>query len=342
MSTHQTSGFGRISRRRALAAGAATLAAPAILRRAWAQNPKVIRISTPAVPDEWQSKALEHFKATVENAAPGAFDVQIFLNATLFGQGTEIAAMQRGNLEVGMTSPQDIATLIPEFSIYTAGYLLRDQAHLRRLFDESDVGAEFKARVAEELGVVVLGSQYLGTRHVLLREPKEVMTPADLAGVKLRVPGSDTWQFLGSALGATPTPIAFDEVYLALQQGTVDGFENPVPDIIAAKFYEVSKQLVRTAHMVAPLFFTMAKGFWDGLSADEQAVIAEAVKAQSDFADAGTLETESEGFSFLEEQGLLITDPDLEAFRSHVQQAFLESDYAESWPGGLLERINAV
>ena len=332
----------QISRRAVLAGAAATLAMPAILRSSGALAAKTIRISTPAVPDEWQSKALELFKETLEAAMPGAFDVQIFLNATLFAQGTEIAAMQRGNLEVGMTSPQDVATLIPEFSIYTAGYLLRDQAHLRKLFDDSDVGAEYKAKVAEDLDIVILGSQYLGTRHVLLREPKDVQTPADLAGIKLRVPGSDTWQFLGRALGATPTPVSFDEVYLALQTGTVDGFENPIPDIIAAKFYEVSKQIVLTGHMVAPLFFTMSKSFWDGLSADEQAAITAAVRKQSDFADEGTLKTEADGLGFLESQGLVVTTPDVAAFRSHVQKAFLESEYAQSWPAGLLERINAV
>lgn len=331
-----------VSRRAVLAGSAAVLAMPAILRSTDAFAAKTIRISTPAVPDEWQSKGLELFKETLEAAMPGAFDVQIFLNATLFGQGTEIAAMQRGNLEVGMTSPQDIATLIPEYSIFTAGYLLRDQAHLRKLFDESDVGAEYKARVADELNVVILGSQYLGTRHVLLRVPKDVQTPADLAGIKLRVPGSDTWQFLGRALGAEPTPVSFDEVYLALQTGTVDGFENPIPDIIAAKFYEVSKQIVLTGHMVAPLFFTMSKSFWDGLSADEQAAIAAAVDAQSDFADAGTLSTEADGLSFLEGEGLTVTTPNVDAFRAHVQQAFLDSEYAQSWPAGLLERINAV
>jgi tripartite ATP-independent transporter DctP family solute receptor len=331
-----------ISRRAMLAGAAATLAMPAILRSGRAQAAKAIRISTPAVPDEWQAKALEQFKAQVESAAPGVFDVQIFLNATLFEQGSEIAAMQRGNLEVGMTSPQDIASLIPEYSIFTAGYLIRDEKHLRKLYDDSDVGSEYRAKVAADLGVAILGSQYLGTRHVLLRVPKEVKTPADLAGIKLRVPGSDTWQFLGKALGATPTPVSFDEVYLALQTGTVDGFENPIPDIIAAKFYEVSKQVVLTGHMVAPLFFTMAKPFWDGLSADEQKVIADAVRVQSDFADKGVLETESSGLDFLKSQGLVVTTPDVGAFRTHVQQAYLESDYAKTWPAGLLDRINAV
>ena len=121
------------------------------------------------------------FKEELEKAMPGAFDVQIHYNGTLFAQGTEIEAMQRGNLEVGMTSPQDIAVLIPEYSIFTTGYLMRDPAHLDAVYD-GDIGAEYKARVADELDLHIVRSQYLGTRQLILREPREVKVPADLAG----------------------------------------------------------------------------------------------------------------------------------------------------------------
>ncbi len=330
-----------VTRRTALAGAGAALMAPVLAGGLLAQDKKVIRISTPANDAEWQAKGLAKFKEMVEAAAP-SLEVEIHLNATLFDQGTEIPAMQRGNLEVGMISPQDVASYIPAYSLFTAGYLLRDPEHMHAVYDTSDVAAEYRAAVEAELDVKILGSQYLGTRHVILREAKDVQTPADLAGVKLRVPGSDTWQFLGAALGANPTPIAFDEVYLALSTGTVDGLENPIPDMIAAKFQEVSEQLVLTGHMVAPLFFAMSKSFWDGLTEEEQAAVMAAVEAQGQLVDEGTLATEAEGVALLEAAGLTVTTPDLEAFRSHVQQQYLESDYAKDWPAGLLERINAL
>ncbi|HEY8595300.1 MAG TPA: TRAP transporter substrate-binding protein DctP [Devosiaceae bacterium] len=335
-------GTSRITRRTLLAVSGAALAAPAIFTKGvLAQDKKVIRISTPSPDAEWQAKGLMKFKEMVEAKSP-TLAVEVYLNATLFDQGTEIPAMQRGNLEVGMISPQDIASYIPEYSIYTAGYLLRDAAHLHKVFDDSDVATEYRSRVASEMDVSILGSQYLGTRHVILRKAKDVQTPADLAGLKLRVPGSDTWQFLGRALGANPTPVAFDEVYLALSTGTVDGLENPIADMIAAKFYEVSEQLVLTAHMVAPLFFAMSNSFWNGLSDDEKQVVSDAVTAQAQFVDQGTLATEAEGTSLLESKGLKVTTPNLEAFRSHVQSVYLASDYAKDWPAGLLDRINAL
>lgn len=334
-------GIYSISRRAVLAGTGAALAAPALMRSAYAQDKKVIRISTPAADAEWQSKGLHLFKEQVEANAP-SLSVEVYLNATLFDQGTEIPAMQRGNLEVGMISPQDVASYIPEYSIFTAGYLLRDADHLKTVFGESDVGREYRGRVADELDVTILGAQYLGTRHVILREKRDVQTPADLAGLKLRVPGSDTWQFLGKALGGNPTPIAFDEIYLALSTGTVDGLENPIADMLAAKFYEVSEQLVLTAHMVAPLFFAMANDFWNGLNDEEQAVVKAAVDAQVALVDEGTLATEADGTRLLEENGMTVTTPDLDAFRTHVQGEYLASAYARDWPEGLLDRINAL
>ena len=132
MNSKITNVFGKpIGRRTILAGGAAALAVPLFARASWA-DAKPFRISTPGSPEEWQSKALEVFKKELDAAAPGQFDVQIHYNGTLFAQGTEIEAMQRGNLEVGMISPQDIATLIPEYSIFTTGYLMRDPDASRR------------------------------------------------------------------------------------------------------------------------------------------------------------------------------------------------------------------
>jgi tripartite ATP-independent transporter DctP family solute receptor len=281
------------------------------------------------------------FKDALEEAAPGQFDVQIHLNATLFAQGTEIPAMQRGNLEIGLISPQDVAEQIPEYSIFTAGYLIRDRDHLEKIF-ASDIGTEVFEKIATDLGVRPLGTQYHGQRHVLLRDAKDVQTPDDLAGMKLRVPGSESWQFLGAALGGNPTPIAFDEVYLALKTGTVDAVEQPLADVISAKFYEVTDQAVLTGHLVSTIFFGMAKPFHDGLSDDEKAAVQVAVDAATVYNNDGISGTEAEGVAFLEDKGMTVTTPDLNAFRDHVLAAYLESDFSANWPKGMVDRISAL
>ena len=249
--------------------------------------------------------------------------------------------MQRGNLEVGMVSPQDIAALIPEYSIFTTGYLMRDPAHLDAVYD-GDIGAEYKAKIEKDVGITLVKSQYLGTRHVILREAKEVAKPADLAGLKLRMPGSEAWQFLGNALGANATPLAFEEVYLAMQTGTIDGLENPLPDAMAAKFYEVSKQIVLTSHMVANTFFAVASEYWNGLSDEQRAAITAAEVEGKTVNDDGVVATEKDAVAFMEGKGLKVTTPDVAAFRAQVLDKFVNSDFAKNWPAGMLDRIKAA
>ena len=328
------------NRRAVLAGGAAALSMPFIIKSSYA-DAKPFRISLPGNEEEWQAKNLQAFKAALDKSSPGQFDVQIHYNGTLFGQGTEIEAMQRGNLEVGMVSPQDIAALIPEYSVFTTGYLMRDPAHLDAVYD-GDIGAEYKAKIEKDVGITLVKSQYLGTRHVILREVKEVAKPADLAGLKLRMPGSEAWQFLGNALGANATPLAFEEVYLAMQTGTIDGLENPLPDAMAAKFYEVSKQIVLTSHMVANTFFAVASKYWHGLSDEQRAAITAAEVEGKAVNDAGVVATEKDAVAFMEGKGLKVTTPDVAAFRAQVLDKFVNSDFSKNWPAGMLDRIKAA
>jgi TRAP-type transport system periplasmic protein len=328
-----------LGRRAVLAGGAAALSMPFIVKSSLAARP--FRISLPGNEEEWQSKGLQAFKANLDKNAAGQFDVRIHYNGTLFGQGTEIEAMQRGNLEVGMVSPQDIAALIPEYSVFTTGYLMRDPAHLDAVYD-GDIGAEYKARIEKEVGITLVKSQYLGTRHVILREVKEVSKPADLAGLKLRMPGSEAWQFLGNALGANATPLAFEEVYLAMQTGTIDGLENPLPDAMAAKFYEVSKQIVLTSHMVSNTFFAVASKYWNDLSDAERAALTAAEIEGKKVNDEGVISTEKEAAAFMESKGLKVTTPDVAVFRSQVLDKFVNSDFSKNWPAGMLDRIKAA
>ncbi len=303
--------------------------------------PMKIRISTPAVPGDWHAEMLYIFKDYVERSLPGQFDVEIHLNATLFKQGTEPAAMQRGNLDMAMISAQDISKQIPEWSIFTAGYIIRDPEHQRKVF-ESDIGREMYALVREKMGIEILQVAYLGTRHLNLREVRDVKTPADLAGVKLRMPGSETWQFLGKCLGANPTPLAFNEVYLALKTGTIDGQDNPLPTDQKAKFYEVTKQIVLTGHLVDAVFLSISGKTWAKLNDEQKEVFREAAKAAAFFNNNNRIRDEKKLVEFFKEQGLVITEPDREAFRKHVQECYLNSKYAKTWPEGLLERINAI
>ena len=326
-------------RRRTLLAGAAALGSVAL--PSLAQSKTVLRISTPAVPDDWHAKMWTVFKDTLEKSAPGEFDVQINLNASLFKQGTEPAAMARGNLELTTVSASDIAKLVPEFSIFTAGYVVRDPAQQQKIFN-GPIGAELFKTVAEKMDITPLSTCYLGTRQVNLREVRNVKTPADLKGVKLRMPGSKDWLFLGEALGATATPLAFGEVYLGLKTGTIDGQDNPLPPVRAAKFSEVTKQIVMTSHLVDGLFIAISNKSMNALNAAQKAKVLAAAQAAAAYNNENRLKEEAQLVEFFKKEGLQVTVPNVDAFHKSVQATYMASDYAKVWPKGLLDRINAT
>ena len=304
-----------------------------------AQTKIPLRISTPAVPDDWHAKMWTVFKESLDKAAPNQFDVQIHLNASLFKQGAEPAAMARGNLELTTVSAFDMAKLVPEFSIFTAGYIVRDPQHQQKVFN-GPIGDELFKAVADKMDITVLSTAYLGTRQVNLREARNVRTPADLKGIKLRMPGSKEWLFLGETLGATATPLAFGEVYMGLKTGTIDGQDNPLPTVRAAKFYEVTKQLVLTNHLVDSLFIAIASKTWNGMTAAQKQAVKAAAQAAATFNNDNRIKEEAQIIDFFKQQGLQVSTPDLEAFRKSVQDAYAKSDYAKVWTKGMLERIN--
>ena len=308
---------------------------------ALAQNKVLLRISTPAVPDDWHGKMWTVFKESLDKSAPGEFDVQINLNATLFKQGTEPAAMARGNLELSSISAFDIAKLVPEFSIFTAGYVVRDPQHQQKVF-AGPIGQEMFKLATDKMDVTLLTPIYLGTRQVNLREVRNVRTPADLKGVKLRMPGSKEWLFLGEALGATATPLAFGEVYLGLKTGTIDGQDNPLPSVRAAKFYEVTKQIVMTNHLVDGIFIAISDKAWKAMTPAQRQKVQAASEAAAAFNNEGRLKEEAQIVDFFKKEGLTVTTPDVDAFRKSVQAAYATSDIAKTWPAGLLDRINAT
>ena len=332
------------TRRSLLATGVAALATGAALSlgtAAFAQTKIPMRISTPAVPDDWHAKMWTVFKDALDASSPNQFDTQINLNASLFKQGTEPAAMARGNLELSAISAFDMAKLVPEFSIFTAGYVVRDPAHQQKVFN-GPIGEGLFKTVSEKMDVTILATAYLGTRQVNLREARNVRTPADLKGVKLRMPGTKEWLFLGEALGATATPLAFGEVYLGLKTGTIDGQDNPLPTVRAAKFYEVTKQLVLTNHLVDSIFIAVSNKTWDSLSPAQKQNVRAAAQAAAQYNNENRIREEGQIVDFFRQQGLQVSTPDVDAFRRAVQDTYAKSDYAKVWPAGLLDRINAT
>jgi len=264
-----------------------------------------------------------------------------YFGATLFKQGTELNAMQRGNLDMAALAIYDFQNQVPESSILGAAYLFRDYDHLRKVYDSEELKPLIH-KMEDKTGIKILAWPYIGTRQVNIRGDKHIETPADLAGVKLRMPGGEGWQFVGEALGANPTPMAFTEVYTALQTGAIDGQDNPLPADKQMKFYEVTNQIVLTGHLMAANVFSVSKKKWDKLTPEQQDRLQMCSKKFETALSEDTIQQEKELVAFFEAQGLKVYAPDKTAFRDHVLAYYKASKYAKDWPEGLLDKINGL
>ncbi len=322
--------------RRTLLAGSAILLSTFSLG-ALAQEKKTLRFSAVFTDKDIRAEMTKKFAEAIASD----FTLEPYFGGTLFKQGTELVALQRGNLEMGNIAPQDISKQIPAWSVLTSAYLFRDAAHLKTFFD-SELGTTFKKMTEDQLKVKILGPTYFGTRQVGLRVDKKINTPADMSGIKLRMPGGDAWQFLGTALGANPTPMAYAEVYTGLQTGAIDGQDNPLPNVQNMKFYEVMKQIVLTSHLVGYDLWTISLAAWDAMTPEQQALVQSASDTAIAWSTEQHLAQEKSLVEEFKKAGLQIYEPDVASFRTAAQKAYLESDLAKDWPEDVLNKINSL
>lgn len=330
------------TRRTALLAALAAphLAQPALVRPAAAQGAQ-FRISTAAVEGDWLSRALVRFRDAIDQALPGQFNVSVHANASLFRQGTEVPALQRGNLEMSTMTTFEIEQQLPQWGALSAGYGFRDYAQMKAALT-GPIGRELAAAVAERMDIQIIEVVYLGTRQIMLRQAREVRGPADLSGVKLRMPPGPGWLALARGLGAAPVSMGMPEVYLAMKSGAIDGQDNPLSIARANKLEEVSRQVVLTSHLIQPVFFAIARPVWNRMGAPQQAAFRDAAAAAARFNDDGRRAEEQEIAGAFERAGLVITRPDLGGFRASVARQYEVDGLAGRWTPGLLARMAAA
>jgi TRAP-type transport system periplasmic protein len=322
--------------RRTLAAS--LLASPFIMRSGFAQGKTTIVYSDTIPEIDPRTKIL---KEVFGGGLGDSFDFKPYHGATLFKQGTEPVAMQRGNLDMGNLAAFDIQKQIPFWSIITTPYLFRDRQHMNAVF-KSDVGKELFDALEKDMGLKCLAAPYIGTRHLNLRPKKKINVPADLAGIKLRMPPGEGWQFVGTALGANPVPVAFPELYTALQSGAVDAQDNPLPANKVNKFYEVTSQVVLTGHLIANNIFAISLSKWKTLTPAQQKTMQEAADKFAIAMEADVVKDEAELVAFFKAQGQEIYAPDVAAFRKHTLEVYGKSKFAADWKPGMLDRINKL
>lgn len=231
-----------------------------------------------------------------------------------------------GSIDIVIAGAGQIGNLFKPINVLEMPYLFKDNNHVLK-FAKSEIGQKMFADLGEEFGVKVLAAMPYGRRQLTSNKP--IYKPEDLKGFKLRVPEQSVTLAYAKAMGADPTPISFQEVYMALQQGVVDGQENPLPTIMAMKFYEVQKYINLTSHVINCGTFVINSSKFDGLSKESQEIVLKSFSESAEFITKNLNEEEEELGSFFEKQGCTLVESDVEAFKEATKD--MPNQFAKWW-----------
>ena len=299
--------------------------------------------TTASLPDVSYTKVLyEVIKPELEKLSNGQIELEVHDSGSLFSQDDELPATIKGNASMCYTDATWLATYMPSMNMIAAGYMFKDKDHMDKVLN-GEIGQQLFEQTAKEVGVRPLYAYYIGARVVGMRDGRAIMSPDDLKGVKLRMPNSESWLFLGKALGSNPVPIAFSELYTALQSGTVDGLENPISGLEEGKFYEVIKSISLTNHMIGAVWPCINEEIWKSLTPELQKNVLDAFKKGLDANDELALQDEEVLLEKYKELGVEVMTPDVEAFKKQVNDFYLnDSEMVKDWDMDLFEQIKAM
>ena len=319
-----------------------TLAAAALSIAAWlplaasAQN--AMKISISIGQNSHQGVGIDVFAKEVEKRTGGRYKIQNFYSGSLGGERESIEAVQLGTQELTFTSTGPVPNFVPAARILDIPFLFRDKAHARAVLDGpigQDMLKEFDSK-----GFKALAWGENGVRH-MTNSKRAVNAPEDLKGLKMRTMENPVHVAAYKGFGIITTPMAFPEVFTALQQGTVDGQENPLSVIMAAKFDQVQKHLSLTGHVYSPAVFLMNKASYDKMPPADQAAFLEAAKEAVKANRARVDEDDSKGVAELRGKGMQVID-NVDKAKFQAALAPVYAQFESQFGKANIERIRAV
>jgi tripartite ATP-independent transporter DctP family solute receptor len=329
----------KITKRR-FAAGTALAAAgvflPAIGARAQAT---VLRWGDGQAPTHPSPMSAAMAAKDVKEKTGGRVDIQSFPAGQLGGSRDMVEAVSSGALTMVTEGAALLGQFVPQISIIEAPYIWKDAAHMARALN-SPLMDELNKVLVDKRGMRMIGATYYGKRHVTSGS-KPIKTVDDMKGFKLRVPEVDTFKAMAEAWGARATPINFNELYLALSQGAVDGQENPLPTIQSGKLNEVQKHLVLTGHIITPRLVIVNDAAWQKIPQADRDIVKASIDAASKWQD-NEIATQENGLAeTFRKGGMTVTEPDLESFRKPVL-ATVPKMFEAKWGKGLWDRLQTL
>jgi len=283
-----------------------------------------------------QVQMIERVAAEVKARTAGRVEIQAFAGGQIGGSREMIEAVSNGSQQLVTEGAANFGAWIPSISVVEAPFIWRDPQHLIKAMN-GPLLAQYNDQLVKARGMRILGAVYYGTRHVTTSD-KPVKTLADAKGLKLRVPENDVFKAMAEAWGAKPTPMNFNELYLALKQGVVDGQENPLPTIKSGKFHEVQKYLSLTGHIMTPRLVVVNDAAWQKIAPADRGAVEAALKTQMNWADEQIQAQEKSLLDEFKAAGMTIVEPDVAAFRQATLAA-VPPKFESKWGKGTYEAI---
>lgn len=273
----------------------------------------------------------------IQKRTNGRYEIDVFPASSL-GKETDInQALSLGTVDIIYTGNLFAGRSYGPLSIAGAPFMFRDLAHWKA-YAKSDLFKDLSKGYKEKTGHQIVATTYYGSRHATSNKP--LNTPADMKNLKIRVPNAPLYMMFPKAVGANPTPLAFAEVYLALQQGVVDAQENPLPTIKAKKFYEVQKYINLTGHIRDSLLTIVSGSRWNRLSDADKAIFTAVLKEGAARAGADIEESENNLAAWFEKQGVTVNKVNVTPFREATMK--LHNGPDATWDKATYDRLQAI
>lgn len=310
-----------------------TAGALALLATAGAASAQTtIRISHATPATSHYGAGTQTFCAEVEKRTAGRYKCQIQPNVG--DERASIEAVQLGSLDATNTSTGPVSNFVPEVGIVDIPFLFRDYAHARSVLD-GPIGQDLLSRFTAK-GLVGLAWTENGFRH-MTNSKRAIVKPDDVKGLKVRTMQNPVHIQAFQSIGVQPTPMAFSELFTALQQGVVDGQENPIPVILSAKFSQVQKHLSLTGHVYSPAVLILSPKLWNSLNDADKTAFREAAKAGAAAQRKKVNDDEASGIDQLRKEGVTVSNVDGAAFRTAMTPVWTE--FAKKYGADSIRRI---
>ncbi|MGX6592199.1 sialic acid TRAP transporter substrate-binding protein SiaP [Cetobacterium ceti] len=262
-------------------------------------------------------KAAEYFAENLAKESNGQIKLELYPNAQLGDDRTMLEQLSAGVLDFTFAETGRFNIFFPEAQVYSLPYVIRDFDHMKKATNDTKIGKSLRNKIDKNLNMTILSQAYNGTRQTTSNKAIEKM--ADMKGMKLRVPKAEANLEYAKNVGASPTPMAFSEVYLALQTNAVDGQENPLSAIRAQKFYEVQPYLAMTNHILNDQLYMVSNETMSRLPKDLQKVVKEQAEKAAEYHTQLFVDEEAQLLEFFKENGVTVTNPNLDEFRKSMK-----------------------